>query len=242
MKLLALDTSTDTLSIAVQHGDAVLAHTSAGGALASSTLIPAIEALMQQAGLHYAQLDAIAFGLGPGSFTGLRTACAVVQGLAFGANVPVLPVDTLMIVAEEARFLAQEQGLDSTRVLGALDARMSEVYVNHYEFSSTPRSIYAGEMLKKPQNMLLEHLQMPTLLAGNIRPTLDAQLPPEAAAVPYLNALPTATALLRLAPALIAAGGLTDAEHALPLYIRDKVAQTTAERMATALSHPVASA
>lgn len=232
MKLLALDTSTDTMSLAVQYGDAVFAHTSAGGAQASSTLIPAIESLMRQAGLQYAQLDAIVFGCGPGSFTGLRTACSVVQGLAFGAGVKVLPVNTLMALAREACILADGQGLDSTRILCALDARMGEVYADYYEFSSTPRSIYAGDLLKKPQNLLEKIDSQPTLMAGNIRPTLDAQLTPQALALPYLQALPTARALLKLAPPSIDAGGLVDAEYALPLYIRDKVALTTAEREA----------
>ncbi len=240
MKLLALDTSTDTMSIAVQHGDAVFAHTSAGGAQASSTLIPAIEALMKQASLQYAQLDAIVFGRGPGSFTGLRTACSVVQGLAFGANVKVLPVDTLLIVAQEARMLASERGLDASRILAeepkrilvALDARMGEVYCDYYEFGSAPRRFYAGELLKKPQNLLENVDSTPSLLAGNIRPALDAHLSEQALALPYIYCLPTARALLQLAPALIAAGGLVDAELALPLYIRDKVALTTLEREA----------
>jgi tRNA threonylcarbamoyladenosine biosynthesis protein TsaB len=232
MKLLALDTSTDTMSIAVQHGNAVFTHTSAGGAQASSTLIPAIEALMQQAGLQYAQLDAMVFGRGPGSFTGLRTACSVVQGLAFGANVRVLPVDTLLAVANEAYFLAQTQGLDASRVLAALDARMGEVYSSNYIFDSALRSIDAGYSLKTPQN-LLENLGIaPTLLAGNIRPALDVQLPEALKALPFVACLPTASALLRLAPRLITAGGLVDAQDALPLYIRDKVALTTAEREA----------
>jgi tRNA threonylcarbamoyladenosine biosynthesis protein TsaB len=232
MKLLALDTSTDTMSIAVQHGDAVFTHTAEGGAKASSTLIAAIEALMQQAGLQYASLDAIAFGRGPGSFTGLRTACSVVQGLAFGAGVKVLPIDTLLAVAEEARFLRAAQGLDASRILAALDARMGEVYSACYEFDSTLRSIHEGKLLKKPQDLLTQTPHPATLLAGNIRPSLDAQLPAQALALPYLHCLPTASALLRLAPRLIALGGLVEAQDALPLYIRDKVALTTAEREA----------
>lgn len=128
MNLLAFDTSTDTLSIAVQRGgDAVLLHQGPGGAQASATLIPAVRSLMAQAGITFDTLDAVVFGRGPGSFTGLRTACAVAQGLAFGARggqgVPVLPVDTLLAVAEEARV---QHGC--TQVVAVLDARMNEVY------------------------------------------------------------------------------------------------------------------
>ncbi len=228
MKLLALDTSTDTMSLAVQHGDAVFTHRGAGGAQASSTLIPAIEALMQQAGLQYSQLDAITFGRGPGTFTGLRTACSVVQGLAFGANLKVLPVDTLLALAQEAHLLQPQ----ATTILAALDARMGEVYAQYYDFNSKLFNKYRGELLKKPSNLDQDAVHPSTLLAGNIRPSLDTQLPEAIRVLPFLACLPTARALLQLAPALIAAGGLVDAQDALPIYIRDQVALTTAEREA----------
>ena len=127
MKLLAFDTSTDTLSIAVQHGDRVLEHNGPGAAQASASLIGALRALLDQAGLTLDALDALVVGRGPGSFTGVRTACSVAQGLAFGARggqgLPVLGVDTLLAVAEQARL---QQGC--TQVLATLDARMDEVY------------------------------------------------------------------------------------------------------------------
>ena len=237
MKLLAFDTSTEVISLAVQHGAHVVTHTGAGGAQASATLIPAIAALMAQAGLQFAQLDAIVFGRGPGSFTGLRTACSVAQGLAFAAHVRVLPVDTLMAVADEACFIAR-QTLPHTpapqRVCAALDARMGEVYYKHYFFNSCLSSIDGFYSLKTPQNIEPFEAGCTVLLAGNIRPAYDAQLPAALQAAPYVHCLPTATALLRLAPPLIASGGLVDAQDALPLYIRDKVAQTTAEREAAA--------
>jgi tRNA threonylcarbamoyladenosine biosynthesis protein TsaB len=258
MKLLAFDTSTETMSIALQHGDAIFSHTGVGGAQASLQLIPQIESLMAQAGLSYAQLDGIVFGRGPGSFTGLRTACSVAQGLALGANIPVLPVDTLRAVAMEAVL----QGCTAKRLLCALDARMDEVYAAHYEIDSAPRSIYAGDeakTLQKPEVLRwrsawpaawLSQLTdgsadaspevlpdaprwtQAVQLAGNLRPTLDAQLPPVLLNLPHLYALPTARALLALAPSSIASGGWLDASQALPLYVRDKVALTTAERLA----------
>lgn len=229
MNLLAFDTSTDTLSIAVQHGDAVWQHTGPGGAQASAALIPAIQRLLAEAGLGFDTLDAIVFGRGPGSFTGLRTACAVAQGLAFGARsgqgTPVLPVDTLLAVAEEAR---QQHGC--TQVLAVLDARMNEVYSAHYTWQEATRqwSTDADFGLCAPEALTLADAALWTV-AGNAQAAYGERLLPQARHVP---ALPTATALLRLAPALLAAGAAVPASEALPRYIRDKVAQTTAEREA----------
>ena len=109
MNLLAFDTSTDTLCIAVQRADALWQHRGPGGAQSSAQLLPAIRRLMDEAGLEFKALDAIVFGRGPGSFTGLRTACAIAQGLAFGADVRVLPVDTLLAVAEIGRASCRER-------------------------------------------------------------------------------------------------------------------------------------
>ena len=236
MNILAFDTSTDVLSIALgrslRGGDAcqVWQHTGPGAAQSSSTLIPAIEGLMAQAGLCYKQLDAIAFGRGPGSFTGLRTACAVAQGLAFGAGIPVLAVDTLLAVAEEARHLHQQTqppgGADAVfRVTAMLDARMDEMYVAHYEFHSALRTQDGGYSLIRPEELLLRD---GWTLAGNVFAVYGERLP--ASAAPRITALPTASALLRLAPSLFDAGLAVPPEAALPIYIRDKVAQTTQER------------
>ncbi|GAA4358868.1 tRNA (adenosine(37)-N6)-threonylcarbamoyltransferase complex dimerization subunit type 1 TsaB [Variovorax defluvii] len=219
-RLLAFDTSTEVLSVAVRHGELLLTHTGAGGAQASSTLIPTIEQLLAQAGLTLAQLDAIAFGRGPGSFTGLRTACSVAQGLGFGAGVPLLPVDTLHAVAEEARHR-----FGATRVLALLDARMDEVYAARYDFGQP------GQAGAEPQLMAPEHVQVAPdwVLAGNVFAVYGERLPPAAA---RHEALPTAEAMLRLAPELLAAGRAVEPAQAWPLYVRDKVAQTTEERAA----------
>ena len=123
MNLLAFDTSTERMSVAVQvlrDGSITCwQHEGEGGAQTSTHLIPSIQALMVQAALGFEELDAIVFGCGPGSFTGLRTACAVAQGLAWGAEVPVLPVDTLLVLAEQARFDHAPEAL-SCRVLALL--------------------------------------------------------------------------------------------------------------------------
>lgn len=237
MKLIALDTSTDTVSLAVQNDAQVFTYSGPGGAQASTTLIPALRQLMQEAQVTFETLDAIVFGRGPGSFTGLRTACAVAQGLAFGARhgqgVPVLPIDTLLAVAEEAR---QQHGC--TQVVTALDARMDEVYTARCAWQGAEPGRPAGWRTDPDFGLgAPETVQVPEgwTLAGNARAVYGERLAPGA---PHVSALPTAQALLRLAPALLAAGGAIAAPQALPRYIRDKVAQTTAEREALRAASP----
>ncbi|MGP1683893.1 MAG: tRNA (adenosine(37)-N6)-threonylcarbamoyltransferase complex dimerization subunit type 1 TsaB, partial [Giesbergeria sp.] len=188
-------------------------------------LIPLLRGLLAEAGLSLGALDALVFGRGPGSFTGVRTACSVAQGLAFGANggkgIPVLPIDTLLAVAEDAR---QHHGC--TQVVAVLDARMNEVYVARYTFEADQWTGNGEFAVCAP-----EAVQAPTgwTVAGNARSVYGERL---AAAAPHVDALPCASALLRLAPALLAAGLAQAAGAALPLYVRDKVALTTAEREA----------
>lgn len=227
MNLLAFDTSTDVLSLALARGESQREHTGPGGARASATLIPALMALLSDAGLRLSELDAIVFGRGPGSFTGLRTACAVAQGLAFGSGAPVLPVETLLAVAEDARVR-----YGATRVVALLDARMDQVYAGAYAFDGAQWERQGELGLLAP-----ECVELPTdwVLAGNAFQAYGARLP---AGPQRLEALPTAAALLRLAPGLIAAGQAQPAVGALPLYIRDKVAQTTAERAALRAANP----
>ena len=220
MNLLAFDTSTEVFAVALQRGSDVTERHGAGGANASAALIPSIQALLAEAGLQAGDLDAIVFGRGPGSFTGLRTACAVAQGLAFGAAVPVLPVETLLAVAEEARWRA-----GATRVLALLDARMEQVYAAAYGFADGAWKREGEIALASP-----EQVELPPgwSLAGNAFAAYGERLPDG----PRIEALPTALALLRVAPGLLAAGGAVAASEALPLYIRDRVAQTTQERAA----------
>ncbi len=226
--LLAFDTSTEQLSIGLQHGVHTALRQLEGGAQASATLIPTALEMLAQAGLTLAQLDAIVFGRGPGAFTGLRTACAVAQGLAFGAGIPVLPVDSLLAVAEEAR--GQTGVATPLTVLALLDARMAEVYSAVYDWDGA-RWQARGDLQVGPPESLQRPEGARVLLAGNAFEAYGERLQ-HLGAGERCAALPTAAALLRLAPALLAAGQAVPAEQAMPLYIRDKVAQTTAEREA----------
>jgi len=243
-RVLALDTSTERLSIALGEPGvpgSLWTHEGPGGAQASATLLPAIMDLLGQAGWRLDQLDAIAFGCGPGSFTGLRTACAVVQGLAVAARpggLPVLPVQTLLAVAEEARWQLQLSGQRCPpRVVAALDARMDELYVAEFglddagEWRVTGRPwLSAPEALQLADGWPQAGTGSEPLMAGNAAAVYGARLAPAWQQAPTLSAWPTATAMLRLAPALWAQQAAVSAEQAQPLYVRDKVAQTTEER------------
>ena len=202
-------------------------------------MIPQTLALLNEAGLALTDLHAVVFGRGPGAFTGLRTACSVAQGLAFGADLPVLPIDTLLAVAEEARVANAATGAAPvTRVLAVMDARMAQVYAAAYEFTpdahaaaGTWRCVQAPE-LHSPDTLHwpADWSQDSFIAAGNAWPVYAGRWPAALTALQVM-ALPTAAALLRLAPAAWAAGEAVPPEEALPLYIRDKVAQTTDERM-----------
>ena len=241
MKLLAFDTSTDALSMAVSRGDGgpdrqggVWHSSGPGGAQASSSLIAGVMDLLRQADLRLADLGAICFGSGPGSFTGLRTACSVAQGLAFGANVPVLPVPSLLALAQAARMEAAPDAPQG-QITALLDARMDEIYAATYAFDGALWTTLQTPCLVAPED--LAHWALPPPLtgwhawAGNVFGVYAERLRAPSGRV-CVDALPTALAMLQLAPALLVAGQAVPASQALPLYVRDKVAKTTVERAA----------
>ena len=156
MHLLAFDTSTDALSVAVMRstptGPLYWQHQGAGGAAASGSLIAAIMDLLRQADLRLQDLDAICFGSGPGSFTGLRTSCSVAQGLAYGAGVPVLPVPSLLALAQTARA-AHAPEVTQGCVIALLDARMDQVYAATYAFAGDEWTTLQAPCLLVPEQV-----------------------------------------------------------------------------------------
>jgi tRNA threonylcarbamoyladenosine biosynthesis protein TsaB len=232
--LLALDTSTDRLAAALQTEAGRRCVNEAGGALASARLVPLLMSLLADAGVTLAQVQAIAYGQGPGAFTGLRTACAVAQGLAFAGSTPVLAIDSLLIVAEDARQQATAAGLATDGDWWvAMDARMDEVYAAAYQHDD----ITGWQLRLAPRLWTLAALAdtwaaaPPARVAGNALAAFTDRLPvPGAQAWPHCA--DRAAALLRLAAQAWRRGDRLTAEQALPLYLRDKVAQTMAERQA----------
>jgi len=234
MKLLAIDTSTERMSLAVCHGAQYWSHDGAGGAQASSQLIPAVMSLLAQARLPLSDVQAIAFGRGPGAFTGLRTACSVAQGLALGAGLPLLPVDTLLCLAETAR-------VRHTRVLSLLDARMGQVYAAAYEWHHAGWQQMLGPLLIEPDQLRLpvSWAEQPFVLAGNAMPAHSPGLQHLLAhPAECMEVWPRADAMLGLAVSAWSRGEAVHPALALPLYVRDDVARTTAQRLAGKLAAP----
>ena len=227
--LLALDSSTDQMAVSVSSPAGRFFIDEAGGALASARLVPQALALLARAGLSLADVDAIAFGRGPGAFTGLRSACAVVQGLAFGAGKPVLSLDSLMIVAEDARqqALAAGTALEGT-IWVAMDARIGEIYAGAYRFDAAGWITVDAPALYSPA-ALVSHWQRPAAVAGSALAVFAEALGEPARSWP--DSVSRAAAIAVLAEQAWRRGEAMDAAAALPVYVRDKVAQTTAERL-----------
>lgn len=228
LRLLALDTATDQLAVAVVTGERAWCAQEAGGARASQRLLPLVFELLQAAGLQAAHIDAVAFGRGPGAFTGLRTATAVAQGLALGIGCPVLPIDSLMIVAEDARM---RHGASALWVV--MDARMDEVYAGAYRYEGGGWQVQReGALLTLPALHDLWQSDAPQAVAGSALAAFGARLPCGGARRLADAGGDRAASLARLARAAWARDEAIDAAQALPLYLRDKVALTTAERSA----------
>jgi len=225
MKVLAIETSTDFGSCALWWDGALEQRSCPSGRPHSETLLPLVGDLMADAGIGFDQLDAIAFGAGPGAFTGLRVACAVAQGLAVGADLRLVPVCGLAAMAETV-------GAD--RVLGLLDARMGEVYAAAYE-----RRAAGHELLGDIRLGLPAALELPAgegwVACGNapeVYPALAGRLLD--AGMRLLPAIvPQAGAVARLAAGCLERGDGIDPALAAPLYVRDKVARTIDERLSS---------
>jgi len=221
--ILAIETSSELASCALLHGDQVLSRSSSGVRTHSQSVLPMIQELLAEAGIALKDCDAIAFGAGPGSFTGVRTACGISQGLAFGADLPVVPVVTL-----DAMALACHQKHGAQRVLTVLDARMDEVYWAQYEFDDgMPRALIAPQ-LSAPGAVAPHGAATP---CGNgFAAYAEAFAGKDFAEGAHGDVMPHAVQIAQLARVAFAAGRTVPAAEAQPLYLRNKVAYTQAER------------
>jgi tRNA threonylcarbamoyladenosine biosynthesis protein TsaB len=230
---LAIDTSSAWCSVALSLGDSApqLRHelVSAG---ASQCLLPWIENLLAQANQKLSQLDAIAIGIGPGAFTGVRLGLAAVQGLAIAANLPVLPVASLDAIAAQLTKTPHFSKIKPTQFVIAVDARMGEIYWAKYEFNdSTFLPLRIGNIqLSKPEEIDLRNIQY---LAGSAIKEFGERLFvnhsfPSEALDPEISI--SALGILELAQQMFKAGQQISVNQLEPLYVRNKVAFTTNER------------
>ncbi len=220
--ILALDTSTPACSVALIQNGAVLEDFRMAPRQHNDLILHMVDQILSQAGLSLSQLDAIAFGRGPGSFTGLRISAGVVQGLAYGADLPVVPVSTLAAMALEA---CQTTG--HPRWLSALDARMGEMYLGGYEISKE-------EDCWKADNVIPERVISPDRLeplAGTYQGVGSGWLYQDAlngilaqpAAEILIDVAPRAACIAQLAELMHIRGEGVSAEMALPVYLRDEI-------------------
>jgi tRNA threonylcarbamoyladenosine biosynthesis protein TsaB len=226
--ILALDTATDVCSVALAHDGNIVEAAEQVGNAHSQRVLPMIEALLRAQAVQLAALDAIAFGAGPGSFTGLRIACGVAQGLAYGADKPVIAIGNLRALAAAAH--AQRPA--ARRMLCAIDARMHEAYWATYTIDDgLPVERAAPALATAAELARLIARERFDLIAGDALAAIADELP-------RVAALPQARASARWIAALaldeFAHGRTVAPAQAAPLYVRDRVALTLDERRARA--------
>lgn len=223
MLILALETSTELGSCALWRDGAITERRCPEKRPHSETLLPLVRDLLAESGVRIGDLNAIAFGVGPGAFTGLRVACGAAQGLAVVAGLSLIPVTSLETLAASA-------GAD--RVLALLDARMGEVYSACYEREEAGHALRGEIRVSAPADIVLP-ADSGWLACGNglmAYPELLDRVRKAGLAVEP-GSLPTAATVAAIAAGKAARGEGIDAAEAAPLYVRDKVAKTVAERM-----------
>ncbi|MGL4708569.1 MAG: tRNA (adenosine(37)-N6)-threonylcarbamoyltransferase complex dimerization subunit type 1 TsaB [Aeromonas veronii] len=221
LKILAVDTATEACSAALLVGDTLFSRWEEAPRDHTRKILPMVQAVLEDAGISLSDLDAIAFGRGPGSFTGVRIGISVAQGLAFGAGVPLIGISTLAAMAQGAyRLDGAEQ------VLTAIDARMNEVYFGCYELIDGRMQLVGDEVVSDPAALVdvRGKLAGPVTCVGTGFETYGETLSglADELAVSQVR-FPAAEDMLPLARAAWLAGEAVPVEQATPVYLRDKV-------------------
>jgi tRNA threonylcarbamoyladenosine biosynthesis protein TsaB len=231
--ILAIETSSELASCALLHGERVSSRDSSGVRTHSQSILPMVQSLLDEAGIKLSDCDAVAYGCGPGSFTGVRTACGVAQGLAFGAALPVVPVVTL-----DAMALACRQQYQADEIVAVLDARMGEVYWAQYRYAQGWHAVVAPTLCApqevRPQKVSPQKVssQDKRLSAcGNGFAAYEAAFAgQDFGGGAHPDIMPHAIQIGQLARIAFAAGAAVPPAQAQPLYLRNKIAFTSAER------------
>ena len=222
MNLLAIETSTELCSVALLRDGELFVDEAVAENRHSELLVPMIRRVLERSRLAPAQMDAFAFGQGPGSFTGIRIACGIVQGLAFAAGRPVVPVPSLLALAEQS---------NEGRVIAALDARMGEAYVAAYARNGADwDEIIAPRLTDAAGLPPLPGRRWAATGSGFDRHAWLRDAYRDSVEMRFEGDLPRAISVARIAVRRFGRGAGVPAEQAAPLYLRDKVALTTEER------------
>jgi tRNA threonylcarbamoyladenosine biosynthesis protein TsaB len=213
MNLLALDTATEACSCALLVGNDIVSRSELAPRRHAERILAMLDEVLSEAGIHKKQLDGLAFGRGPGSFTGVRIACGVAQGIAFALNIPVAPVSSLATLAQGAY---RETG--AARVLAAIDARMNEVYWGQYVLADGLMRLQSEEIVIPPQDLTqVEGDWLGWGSAWQVEALQSWRIAKQS------ERYPQAQDMLTLAQALFANEQGVAAEAAVPVYIRNQV-------------------
>jgi len=229
LRLLAIETATEACSVALYQEGEVMERFEIAPRQHAALVLPWVEAVLADAGIALNQLDAIAFGRGPGSFTGLRIAAGVTQGLAFGADLPVVPVSTLAALAQGAHLASGKP-----RIFAALDARMKEVYCGAYGFDQDAHLEWVGEESVCVPDAVSVPEGEGWFGAGSGWDTYGDVLARRCVlpATDYLpDWLPHAANVAQLAAVQFQSGQTIPPEQAAPVYLRDNVADKPKARV-----------
>jgi tRNA threonylcarbamoyladenosine biosynthesis protein TsaB len=220
--ILALDTSTPACSVALNIDGVVLEDFRMAPRLHNDLILPMVDQILAQAGLALTDLDAIAFGRGPGSFTGLRISAGVVQGLAFGADLPVLPVSTLAALSLEA---FQKTG--KNHWLAALDARMGEIYLGGYHVNKVNGHFQIetliDEHVVKPDSLPEFSVDFDGVGSGWCYEEVLSALLPKSPSHVLVNLAPRAACIAELGLLAFQRGETVSSYDAIPTYLRDEI-------------------
>lgn len=232
--VLAIDTATEVCSVAVLHDDQSTELVETVGNNHSERVLPMIDAVLARSGLTLGDIDVFAFGAGPGSFTGLRIACGIAQGLAYGRRRAVVPVGNLRALAAQAFSSVGDGDL----LLAAIDARMNEAYCAIYRRDEAVTEIRAPTLERPPSLAQLAADEKVGIVAGNALNVFAGVWPQTRTWVALPSATSTAATMALLARGDSKRGLAVAPEHAAPLYVRDHVALTVEERRKVAGATP----
>ncbi|WGE53623.1 tRNA (adenosine(37)-N6)-threonylcarbamoyltransferase complex dimerization subunit type 1 TsaB [Actinobacillus equuli] len=217
--ILAIDTATEACSVALLHNGQISAFDELSPRTHTQRILPMIDELLAKAGISLKQVDALAFGRGPGSFTGVRVGVGIAQGLAMGANLPVIPISNLLAMAQAAY-----EKMGATSVVALIDARMNEVYFAQYERVGQCWQAIVAEQVCPPERAINQiQPKDNTVVVGTgwaaYSQFSDAQLSLLVSDI----TLPSAKSMLTLAEVELAQGNTQSALQIEPVYLRNEV-------------------